>query len=414
MKQEAPVQWSNAFAKLLATKVGNAVERDLKHSFIVSEKHSESLTRFSRSELSFGNLLGSGGFSQAYEIDSISLAAENDCKYEESQKESRKAMMEATSKKNKGRSPYVVKHIKPKFYENPNKFKDAAISVVLEAHFLASLRHPNILSIRGWADGGSSAYATGIHDSFFIVLDRLEGTLDDRIKEWKMQLTRYKVCFLKKLNGDMQELLFGGRFRVAREIASALTYLHDRGVIHRDLKPANVGFDADGTVKLFDFGLAREIPSSGSLDDCYEMTGKVGTRRYMCPEVCRSEPYNQKADVYSFGLILWEMLALEKPFKTLSKSMHRNLVIEYEERPPVHPSWPAGIRQLIGFSWAHEPAVRPSMRGVRRILDNEIKLLSKGDAVPSREKPAREGHLHKTDSCRSLETTDSTVTATTH
>jgi serine/threonine protein kinase len=60
----------------------------------------------------------------------------------------------------------------------------------------------------------------------------------------------------------MKELLFAGRLQVGRDIASALSYLHEHGVIYRDLKPGNIGFDANSVVKLFDFGLSRELPHS--------------------------------------------------------------------------------------------------------------------------------------------------------
>jgi len=110
------------------------------------------------------------------------------------------------------------------------------------------------------------------------------------------------------------------RLRVAASLAATVEYLHSQSVIFRDLKPKNVGFDKQGNLKLFDFGLARFMPREGdAYKDVYEMSG-AGTPRYAAPEVFYYQPYNLKADVYSFSVMLWEMMCLKKPF---AKCKHR-------------------------------------------------------------------------------------------
>jgi serine/threonine protein kinase len=81
---------------------------------------------------------------------------------------------------------------------------------------------------------------------------------------------------------------------------------HDQlfqSVVYRDLKPTNVGFDVRDDAKLFDFGLAREFRPEELEDRSYKLTGETGTMRYMAPEVALSQPYSEKVDVFSFGIM---------------------------------------------------------------------------------------------------------------
>ena len=83
----------------------------------------------------------------------------------------------------------------------------------------------------------------------------------------------------------------------------------------RAQKPENIGFTKEGVLKLFDFGLAKELKPHRRLPDgTYQLTGNTGSRRYMAPEVAGVRPYNLSVDAYSFGILLWELSALEKPF----------------------------------------------------------------------------------------------------
>ena len=101
--------------------------------------------------------------------------------------------------------------------------------------------------------------------------------------------------------------------KIAKQIAIALLYLHSRQLFHCDLKSQNVLINDDWTVKLCDFGLSR-YQSKFDADN----HGKIGTPHWMAPEILRGEKYTPAADVYSFGVILWEMLTLDIPFKGTS------------------------------------------------------------------------------------------------
>src|SRR6516162_6957401 len=159
-----------------------------------------------------------------------------------------------------------------------------------EAEVLASLNHPNIAHIYGVEDRA-------------LVMELVEG------------------------ESPKGPLPFEDAWKIALQIADALEYAHDRSVIHRDLKPANVKVTPDGVVKLLDFGLAKafsETPDAASLDpeDSPTITlgatvaGTVlGTAAYMSPEQARGKKVDKRADIWSWGVMLYELLTGERMFK---------------------------------------------------------------------------------------------------
>ena len=99
----------------------------------------------------------------------------------------------------------------------------------------------------------------------------------------------------------------------------------------------------------------------------------------MSPEVARCEPYNLTADVYSFGLLLWQVCSLFLPYDGMNRQDHSELVVYGNERPPLDSSWSTPLRILMKRAWEPDPSVRPSMDSIYKILRREILALRDGD-----------------------------------
>ena len=160
-----------------------------------------------------------------------------------------------------------------------------------EASVVASMRHPNIVQVYDFnADQGIN----------YMIMEFVPGeTLQDR---------------LKRLNNDQRRMSLEEALKISIDICEALSYAHKRGMVHRDIKPANIMLDVNNQAILMDFGIVKII--GGSM---HTVTGAVmGTARYMPPEVVRSEPADQRSDIYALGITLFEMLSGKPPFEANS------------------------------------------------------------------------------------------------
>eukprot|EP00741_Cyanophora_paradoxa_P011412 tig00020556_g11023.t1 len=137
------------------------------------------------------------------------------------------------------------------------------------------------------------------------------------------------------------------------DVAIGMNHLHKSHFIHRDLKSANLVRDDRGTIKIVDFGLSR-------IEDEYgNMTGETGSYRWAAPEVLRNERYSEKVDIYSYAIVIWEMLTGEVPYSDLSPIQAAVAVAEKNVRPEIPKGTPAGLAQLISEMWDPVPANRP-------------------------------------------------------
>jgi hypothetical protein len=184
---------------------------------------------------------------------------------------------------------YAIKYLKLKGMVDFNVFQHGASDLATEAFFLGSISHPNIVTLHGVTAGDVECNVASAKEcGFFIVIDRMVETVDHRIARWHREaaeepsgiFVRMSNAYKEKQKAKMLE-----RLQVALDIASAMEYLHSLSILFRDLKPDNIGFDKEDTLKLFDFGLAREEKSKdANANGKYNMTGHTGSRRYMAPE----------------------------------------------------------------------------------------------------------------------------------
>jgi len=229
-----------------------------------------------------------------------------------------------------------------------------------EFAILSRLDHPNIIKVLG----------SGCEPHKFLVLEFLsKGSLDMVQSNAKASLG-----FLQKRLLGRSAFLFADVIRMAIEIALAMNYLHtqvyrDIKIIHRDLKHDNIGFNSDGQLKIFDFGLCACVGKDSNPDELYELTGGTGSMRYMAPEVALRKPYSEKVDVYSFAIVVWQM-AKGKIFKKNGKcSEFMNDVVLGGERPVVEKSWPREFSELLISCWDSDPTRRSSFAEILSTLN---------------------------------------------
>eukprot|EP00540_Astrosyne_radiata_P004123 CAMPEP_0116829214 /NCGR_PEP_ID=MMETSP0418-20121206/4076_1 /TAXON_ID=1158023 /ORGANISM="Astrosyne radiata, Strain 13vi08-1A" /LENGTH=502 /DNA_ID=CAMNT_0004458167 /DNA_START=1 /DNA_END=1509 /DNA_ORIENTATION=+ len=334
---------------------------------------------FDVNEIELGEKIGSGAFSNVYEIKSF-RPIENgmNANPKRSCHTTRRHLTRHALREETGKARYAAKFLKQELIlEDSDAFENAARDLEREASMMASIDHRNILKVRGLACNGIESYAVmGRSDGFFVIFDRLQETLAERINLCQVDFLKTPGSreFVDIANKRLlRQLIHAEQLKFASDIAGALEYLHHNRVVYRDLKPDNIGLDHRGETKLFDFGFARELPEGSCVtDEEFEMSGQIGTARYMAPEIYRREPYNEKSDVYSFAHVLWETLTFERPYDGYSIEMHEEQVIDQGDRPMIDPMWPLAIQELLERAWHPDIAERPSMTEVRAILLEEI------------------------------------------
>jgi Tol biopolymer transport system component len=246
-----------------------------------------------------------------------------------------------------------------------------------EAHVLASLNHPNVAAIYGLEESPAGRA---------LVMEMVEGpTLSGRLGVGALSLDEV--------------------IPLARQIAEAIEYAHEHGVIHRDLKPSNIKITPAGLVKVLDFGLAKALePGSGRSDEeasradhsptvslAATASGIIlGTAAYMSPEQAKGKPLDRRTDIWSFGVVLFEMLTGRRTFsgETVSETI-AHVITQEPDWTLLPPTTPPRLRELLRRCLIKDPRNRLQAIGEARIALSQVAELdsaggeSVDTAVPS-------------------------------
>jgi serine/threonine protein kinase/tricorn protease-like protein len=205
-----------------------------------------------------------------------------------------------------------------------------------EAQAASALNHPNIVTIH------EIGHTAGTH---YIVTEYVEGeTLREHIKRGKLSLAE--------------------ALEIARQVASALEAAHAAGIVHRDIKPENVMLRGDGLVKVLDFGLAKLAPTTESdkltLPELTKTGVVMGTVNYMSPEQVRGEKVDQRTDIFSLGVVLYEMVTGQRPFQGQSWVDVQHAIIHQEPLPAValNSRLPVEVTDILGKALAKQLSER--------------------------------------------------------
>jgi hypothetical protein len=203
-----------------------------------------------------------------------------------------------------------------------------------EARAMATVEHPRVVRVYSFGEAAGQAY---------FVMELIEGeTLAARLHR-------------------TPQLAVDEALRVAREVAEALAAAWDRGIVHRDVKPGNIILDREGHAHVADFGLAR--PAETDTDPSITREGAfVGSPHYVAPEQVRAAATDFRTDIYSLGIVLYEMLAGRRPFegKSTMEVVSRQLT---EPTPPLRtfaPQTPDPVAQLVRTMTEKDPTLRPA------------------------------------------------------
>ncbi|RDX76900.1 putative serine/threonine-protein kinase SIS8 [Mucuna pruriens] len=211
-----------------------------------------------------------------------------------------------------------------------------------EISILSRLRHPNVILFLGAC------------------------TKPPRLSMVTEYMEMGSLFYLIHVSGQKKKLSWRRRLKILRDICRGLMHIHRMKIIHRDVKSANCLVDKHWTVKVCDFGLSRIITESPMRD-----SSSAGTPEWMAPELIRSEPFTEKCDIFSLGVIMWELCTLNRPWEGVPPERVVYAVANEGSRLDI-PEGPLG--RLISECWA-EPHERPSCEEIlSRLVDIEYSM----------------------------------------
>ena len=242
----------------------------------------------------------------------------------------------------------AIKAIRPGRASRP----DVMHRLAREARLAASLDHPFICKVHELIQHEDG--------QVFFVMEYVEGeTLRAVLKKGPLELSN--------------------AVRVGREMAEALSFAHEHGLVHRDVKPANVMVTSHGHIKVMDFGIARvlDVPEASTTTALTQAGRVVGTPAYMSPEQAAGEPVDQRSDIFSFGVVFYQCLTGELPFEGASVTEYRRHAAIGETKP-LPRRVPAELRAIVQQCLENKPENRvANLETVRKDLGTAaLSLLS--------------------------------------
>jgi serine/threonine-protein kinase len=234
----------------------------------------------------------------------------------------------ATGRVGRAHDPMIGRQVAIKLFSKELAKGEGRLRFLQEARVVGQLSHPSIITLHDM--GIDEATQTP-----YLVMEFLEGQPLDRILE-KGSLPFPRACAL------------------VAEVAGALAAAHRKGVIHGDVKPANVLITDDGRVKLMDFGMARLASHDSGASPL------LGTPAYWCPEQILGKPQDARSDLFSLGVVLYEIVTGKRPFDAESLQAICGRVLSSTPLPASHanPSLPPGFDPIVARCLAKDPAAR--------------------------------------------------------
>jgi predicted Ser/Thr protein kinase len=262
--------------------------------------------------------------------------------------------------------PVALKTVRPEALRGESA-PEVEARFLKEAKLAGRLQHPNVVTVY---DVGRD------RGDFFIAMEYVDG----------QPLTRYLA--------SADALPLNAKIGVIRQTAEALDHAHERGVVHRDIKPGNILISKDGRVKVTDFGIARF--TSATTSDLTRTGTMIGSPAYMSPEQIRGEKLDGRSDLFSLGVVLYELLTGTRPFPGESITTLVYQILHTEPRDPreIRADLPAASREVMAVLLAKQPEKRPEnakafLRELKRIekFQRESEMTRRAIAVAAAPDP---------------------------
>ncbi|ESO03194.1 hypothetical protein HELRODRAFT_174094 [Helobdella robusta] len=278
------------------------------------------------------------------------------------------------------------------FHKNVKNARAKEESFLAECR-AAQLKHPNIVEVLAASPSQSllcppqktimgclspipqSPFLNGLSKDSFLLLNSSQPT-----EQNSLIIMEYagKKNLLTVINDPYEKISFNRKIRFCQDIISAITYIHDSGIMHLDLKPSNVIVTSDDRCKLGDFGCCEPVQYQDKTSNRKRTSSLAGTVAYTAPELFKGKLPTPKADIYSFAITMWQLTSRKIPYhgrdqhEIIFKVVSSNLRPDYIDEVQCHSTSnyeDTEFKMLYERAWSADPDLRPTAREVKSLLD---------------------------------------------